>query len=165
MFPDAYSWRQGSPLRLVHFGVHYLHQGYLGRTLKVLAVGGSPHLDLTWSLCSVQKEENHYVLFLLFHFWLSASHFSSLVGVFMSMSSPCALTCTLQNTHSGFTSGSETWRLEQTTASQSSTWWRAAACILWEWDHSSIPRGQPKKQVSDGDALVPTSDTSAASIR
>lgn len=71
MFPDVYRRRQGSPLRLIHFGVHYLHQGYLGSILKVLAVGGSPQLDLTWSLCSGQKEENHYVLFLLLHFCLS----------------------------------------------------------------------------------------------
>lgn len=95
----------------------------------------------------------------------TALYFPSLSGVCTSMSSPCVLTCTPGSTRSGFTSGSGTWRLERPTASQSSTWWRAAACILREWDRSSILRGPPKKRALDGDALVPTSDTSAAAVR
>lgn len=81
------------------------------------------------------------------------------------MSSPCAQTCTPKSTRSGFTSGSGTWRLEWPTASLSSTWWRAAACILRAWNHSSILRGRPWRKVSDGSAPAPTSNTFATAIR
>lgn len=82
-----------------------------------------------------------------------------------TMSSPCAQTCTPKSTRSGFTSGSGTWRLEWPTASLSSTWWRAAACILRAWNHSSILRGRPWRKVSDGSAPAPTSNTFATTIR
>jgi len=95
---------------------------------------------------------------------LSPPIFLPCSGVSMTMSWPCAQTCTPESTRSGFTSGSGTWRLQWPTASRSSTWWRATVCTLTVWDHSSTLRG-PTRKVLDGNAPAPISDTTATAIR
>lgn len=107
-----------------------------------------------------------------FHFWSNVrfsldlcSYFLACSGVPMTMSWPCAQTCTPQSTRSGFTSESGTWKLESPTASLSSTWWRGAVCIHRVWNHSSTLRGMLKRMVLDGNAQVQISNTTGTAVR
>lgn len=107
-----------------------------------------------------------------FHFWSNVrfsldlcSYFLACSGVPMTMSWPCAQTCTQQSTRSGFTSGSGTQKLASPTASLSLTWWRGAVCIHRVWNHSCTLRGMLKRMVLDGNAQVQISNTTRTAVR